>query len=605
MWEVRGGVSTGFGGSADARNQDAAELQRVLIRELHYGILGPSPRETHGSTATLGIDSLDEGSAFSLPKSWTRTAILIRINSLLKGRSAVRPVIVQRMLDLISHDIIPIIPLRGSILASGDLSPLSYIGGAIQGKPSIQVHTTNQTFLHADEAFSRANLDPVTLGAKEGLAVVNGTAISAAAVALAVYDAHTLAVLSQIITAMTVEVLLGTAERFASFFAEVRPHPGQLEVAKNISAFLMDSCMVEANTGADFALRQDRYSMRTAPQWISSIRTDNPLASRHGMLHGGKFQAKAVSSAMEKIKQGNCTLGRILFAQCTEIINPATSRGLPPNLVAEDPGTSFIFKGTDINMAALQAELGFLATPVNHVQTAELGNQSLNSLALIAARYTHTSNEVLGQMAAAHLITLCQALDLRAMRITFFGQFKPDFDQVIVEHLNILARSNEKFRAELWKQLQRSFDDTTSMDHQQRFKSITSTLKSRLVDETSLRGVADPLGHIEAFGDSLAQHLEDAWYKHRDAYIQHGTALPLIGCGSRPMYVFIQERLRIPFLVSDCIRTPSMDHRNSGSRKAPTMGTFTSLLFTSLLYRGIRDGTILEVMLPILQDVQY
>jgi phenylalanine ammonia-lyase len=122
---------------------------------------------------------------------------------------------------------------------------------------------------------------------------------------------------------------------------------------------------------------------------------------------------------MEKARQGLEGIGRMLFSQCTEIINPTTSRGLPPNLVAEDPSISMIFKGTDLAIAALAAELGFLSHPVNHVQTAEMGNQSLNSLALISARYVHTANEVLSQLMATHLVALCQALDLRAMHFYF------------------------------------------------------------------------------------------------------------------------------------------------------------------------------------------
>ena len=112
----------------------------------------------------------------------------------------------------------------------------------------------------------------------------------------------------------------------------------------------------------------------------------------------------------------------MLFTQCTELISPATNRGLPPNLVADEPSESFITKGMDLMVAALQAELGFLANPVgSHLQTAEMGNQALNSLALISARYTLTSLEVLSKLVAAHLFALCQALDLRAMHIQFPG----------------------------------------------------------------------------------------------------------------------------------------------------------------------------------------
>ena len=133
--------------------------------------------------------------------------------------------------------------------------------------------------------------------------------------------------------------------------------------------------------------------------------TDNPLINAQGkMLHGGNFQAKSVTSAMEKTRQACQTIGQMSFAQCTELINPATSRGLPLNLVVDEPSESWMWKGKDIYIAALQSELGYLSNPAgSHVQFAEMGNQSLNSLALISARYTLTAVDVLTQLSAARL----------------------------------------------------------------------------------------------------------------------------------------------------------------------------------------------------------
>ena len=143
--------------------------------------------------------------------------------------------VVERLQDLLRHDIIPMIPLRGSISASGDLSPLSYVGGAIQGKSTIRIISADRG-LTAERALAAYGLEPVRLQAKEGLAIVNGTAISTGAAALALHDAHTLAVLSQVLTAMAVEALTGTAESFHPAFGEARPHPGQ--VSLNISLTL-------------------------------------------------------------------------------------------------------------------------------------------------------------------------------------------------------------------------------------------------------------------------------------------------------------------------------------------------------------------------------
>ncbi|RAL62730.1 hypothetical protein DID88_004573 [Monilinia fructigena] len=261
------GVNTGFGGTADVRTDKPTELQAVLIRALHCGLLPAGPRDHPANPLSETIEphqydmDVDGNTTLNhMPESWVRAAILIRINSLIKGCSAVRPLIVEKMQDLLTHDIIPMIPLRGSISASGGLSPLSYIGGAIQGKASIRIMSRDQPE-YASQAFAKYGLEPVVLEAKEALAIVNGTAVSAASGAIVLHDTHGLALFSQILTAMSVEALRGTS-------------------------------------------------------------------------------------------------------------------------------LSYIFKGIDINIAALTSELGFLSNPVNHVQTAEMGNQSLNSLALISARYT-------------------------------------------------------------------------------------------------------------------------------------------------------------------------------------------------------------------------
>lgn len=271
-----------------------------------------------------------------------------------------------------------------------------------------------------------------------------------------------------------------------------------MESASSIRSFLENSKLTKVNTGGGSSLRQDRYSIRTSSQWIGPIledlvlanqqitiecnsATDNPLITLSGeFLNGGNFQAKAVTSTMEKTRQESEGMGRMLFTQCSEMINPATSRGLPPNIVAEDPSTSFIFKGTDINIASLQAELGFLSAPMNHVQNAEMGNQSLNSLALISARYTDTANEVLSQLIASHLVAVCQALDLRAMHLGFLEQFRPSFSDILRENNAVIEIKNQKadFKKILWAQILQSFDDTVSLDMEKRFQAIGKSLRS-------------------------------------------------------------------------------------------------------------------------------
>ncbi|KAI6451009.1 hypothetical protein MCOR04_011118 [Pyricularia oryzae] len=465
--EIIYGVNTGFGGSADARSDDLDRVQQILISHLTCGIIsdagngGPKSDQSNGHAHNNGhsTQSSDETKAIAplpltdalaatcMPESWARASMLIRLNSLAGGASGIRVELAESLVNLLNKDVVPRIPVRGSISASGDLSALAWIAALMQGKTSATAYSgprdgqgkTARRVTRADVALADAGISPITLHAKEGLAIVNGTAVSAAVAALAAHESLHLAALSQVLTAMSVEALRGTDESFDPFIGRVRQHPGQVDSARNIKAFLAGSKLLKGppTRGDGFTLRQDRYSIRTASQWIGPVLedfglaydqlttelnsvTDNPLidAASDRVLHGGNFQARAVTSAVEKLRQGLQSIGRMLFTQCTEMINPATSWGLPPNLCSDDPNDSFLFKGLDVVVAALTSELGFLANPVgSHVQTAEMGNQAINSLALVSARYTLEAVDVLSQLAAAHLLALCQALDLRAVEI--------------------------------------------------------------------------------------------------------------------------------------------------------------------------------------------
>ncbi|KAH6653165.1 L-Aspartase-like protein [Truncatella angustata] len=468
LGEVIYGVNTGFGGSADTRTGAVDELQQSLFHLLMAGITaggepklqphadvsksvvnGRAHEQTNGHLKINGHKitqalPVTQTSTTTMPESWVRASMLVRLNSLAAGASGVRLRITDGLLQMLNKDIVPLVPLRGSISASGDLQPLSYIGAVLQGKKYASAYCgprdRDRRLVRADVALEEADIEPTSVRPKEGLAIVNGTAVSAGVAALALHESLNLAALSQVLTAMSVEALLGTDESFDPFIARVRPHPGQADSARNILAFLSGSrlaltqAQAQTNVQAAGELRQDRYSVRTASQWVGPVLedfalahaqittelnsvTDNPLidAAADRVLHGGNFQAKAVTSAAEKLRQGLQSLGRMLFSQLTELVNPATNRGLPANLVADDPERSYLFKGTDIMAAALTSELGFLANPVgSHVQTAEMGNQGINSLALVSVRYTLDAVDVLSQLAAAHLVALCQALDLRA-----------------------------------------------------------------------------------------------------------------------------------------------------------------------------------------------
>lgn len=501
------------------------------MRELHYGILaGPRPTVKSVSPNVVGrmndqangtsvqprsrpvyeeaLPLDDPVVATRMSESWVRAAILIRINSLVSGHSGVRQGVVERMADLLEHGIIPRIPLRGSISASGDLSPLSYVGGVLQGKSTLTVwaddpSTRGRRVTTAGQAFAEKSLEPIRSEAKEGLAIVNGTAISCAVGALAIQEAQNLAILSQVLTATSVEALQGSIESVDPLFAAIRPHPGQTESAHNIDQFLSGSQIVAVNDGSEEGiLRQDIYSIRNASQWLgpsledlslahqqvttecNSV-TDNPLIEDEGrMLHGGNFQAEAVTSSIEKTRLALQSIGQMLSTQCTELINPATNRGLPSNLVADEPGESFIFKAVDLMATALQSELGFLSNSAGtYVQPSKVGNQAFNSLALISARYTHTAVDVLSQLAVGHLMALCQALDLRAMHSRFLDDFKKPFHTALKDTFGLSldeADLLDLYRT-LWKYFNKQLGQNMTMDSGKRIQAAINTIQANIL----------------------------------------------------------------------------------------------------------------------------
>ncbi|KAF2018088.1 phenylalanine ammonia-lyase-like protein [Aaosphaeria arxii CBS 175.79] len=634
--EVLYGINTGFGGSANVRSQAVEEIQRGLIRGLHYGVLSGNADFDIESELPPGFTSSKPLSSpietTSMPESWVRGSMLIRLNSLSRGASGVRPVFLERLLQLLNQDIVPRVPLRGSISASGDLSPLSYLGGVLQGKPSVQAwidRDNRRELVSAQEALAFGQIQPIDIRAKEGLALVNGTAASAAVASLAVHEVLCLASVSQVLTAMSVETLCGTEESFDAFFAQVRPHPGQIECANSLRSFLRGSSLVADNNGSqEFSLRQERYSTRTAPQWIGPVLedlvlahsqvsieinsvTDNPLINPSGkLLHGGNFQAKAVTSAMEKARQGCQALGQIMFAQCTEIINPSTNKGLAPNLVVDEPSQSWIWKGTDIYVAALQSELGFLANPVSHVQSAEMGNQSINSLALISGRYTLTAVDTLTQLAAANLVALCQALDLRALDLQFRNTLEPKFKEITRRCIDSCVQTPssgpefEQLINELWAKFADDTYQTTHMDSSVRFLNATDNLQARFLrklpsTQTSLQAVQD-------WGITAARTSSEIYATIRAQYLANPDAKPILGVAARRLYEFVRTTLGVPFFGEEYIREADFANGIEVESPDPKFKFRTMGSMISAVYEAMRNGSLYDVVVQCFEEVdQY
>ncbi|KAI7581121.1 phenylalanine ammonia-lyase, partial [Hortaea werneckii] len=368
--EVVYGINTGFGGSADARSSDFTSVQRGLIQHQNGAILLPADTGRQPDERTDNLTSLK---SHALTRTVVRAAMLARCNSLMRGHSAVRLSVIDSIVALLNHDFVPVIPLRGSISASGDLMPLSYVAGALEGNHDIYLDCrtsgSKREILPASEALRRAGLEPTVMRPKEGLGLMNGTAVSVAAGTLALHETQYLILATQALTAMCTEALRGSADNFHPFISNVRPHSGQREVAENIWRQLKTSKLVVGKDSKWAGLYQDRYALRTASQWIGpqiedlmlstrqldvelNSTTDNPLidADEGIVHHGGNFQAVSVTSAMEKTRLALNMLGKLMFAQSSELINPMLNNILTPNLCFDEPGVSFTFKGVDINM---------------------------------------------------------------------------------------------------------------------------------------------------------------------------------------------------------------------------------------------------------------
>ncbi|NUT51287.1 MAG: aromatic amino acid lyase, partial [Saccharothrix sp.] len=390
------GVTTGFGDSATRQVSaaKAAELQRNLVL---YHLNGTGP-----------IAEPDV----------VRATVLIRANSLARGASAVRPEVVRALLALLRHDVLPLIPERGSLGASGDLVPLCYMAATLIGEGDVRHRGVVRP---AREALAEVGVEPLTLAAKEGLALINGTAFTTAFAALALHDARELAFTAELATAMACEALRGNASHYHPYLSAAKPHPGQAASAAVVRALLRGSRLTtsyedlldrrEPLGDRHFAVQrhsiQDRYSVRCAPHVVGVLRdtvewaarwveveanssTDNPLfAVDEGRVHhGGNFYAGHVGQAADSLKVAVANVADLLDRQLALVVDEKFNAGLTPNLVASRPdddhrqGLHHGFKGMQIACSAITAEaLGLAAPATVFSRSTEAHNQDKVSMA--------------------------------------------------------------------------------------------------------------------------------------------------------------------------------------------------------------------------------
>jgi histidine ammonia-lyase/phenylalanine ammonia-lyase len=424
------GVTTGFGDSCirQIAPEKAGELQRNLIM-YHLNGVGP----------------------ISAPEV-ARATMLIRANCLARGPSAIRPEVVNTLLRHLESDILPLIPERGSLGASGDLVPLCYIAAALLGEGDVLHRGQVRPAL---DALRDENIQPVVLGPKEGLALINGTSFTSAFAALAVADATELAYVTDVATAMTCEALLGNASPFHPFVHDNKPHPGQGASAGLIRGLLDGSELTtsyeeilmrrDGLNGRGFLTLdhriQDKYSVRCAPhvngvlwdslewtqRWVETeinSATDNPLfAWETGELHhGGNVYAGHVGQAMDSLKVAVASVADLLDRQMELVVDEKFNEGLPPNLIAplaaedRESGLHHGFKGMQIACSAIAAEALKHSGPATvFSRSTEAHNQDKVSMGTIAARDARTIIELTRQVTAIHLLTLAQAIEIRGV----------------------------------------------------------------------------------------------------------------------------------------------------------------------------------------------
>jgi len=408
------GVNTGFGTLAEVSiaRSDLRKLQRNLVLSHAAGVGAPLPAEA------------------------VRALMLLRANVLAGGYSGIRESTLDLLVALLERDVIPVVPEKGSVGASGDLAPLAHLALVLIGE--------GEAFFRGEripgrEALRRTGLAPVVLEAKEGLALVNGTQAMEAVGILALLEAERLLRIASVACAMTVEGLKGSHRPFLGAIHRVRGQRGQMDVAAEMRALLHDSEIERSHQGPDCDKVQDPYSLRCAPQVhgaaLDALRfvrealsveanaaTDNPLVFAEGhaqadlpaelVVSGGNFHGQPVSQALDLLAIACAQLQAISERRVEQLVNPSLS-GLPPFL-AENSGLNSGFMIAQVTAAALCAESKVLSHPacVDSIPSSA-GREDHVSMGMTAALKARTVVDNARSGLAIELLVAAQALDLR------------------------------------------------------------------------------------------------------------------------------------------------------------------------------------------------
>jgi histidine ammonia-lyase len=448
------GVTTGFGSLAQVRIDPAQAdaLQAAIVRS-HATAVGPR-----------------------LSREEARAMLLLRAHVLALGHSGVRLEIVERMVEMLNRDLVPVVPEQGSLGASGDLAPLANLALPLLGRGEV---LEGGEAYPAAEVLARAGLAPLELRAKEGLALVNGTQGMLAVGVLALDRAERLVRTSEVVAAMSVEAALGSDGVFDARLVALRPHAGVVASATNLRSLLRGSAIVASHRESEH-LVQDAYSLRCAPHVIGATRevirfaasilqveanavSDNPivLAEDGQVLSGGNFHGQPVATALDALATAVVPLAGIAERRLYRMLDPVRNNGLPAFLVSES-GLNSGFMLAQYTAASLVSECKSLAHPASVDSIgSSAGQEDHVSMGMTAARH---ARDVVGNaevVVALEALAAAQALDLRAPlapaagtaaardaireRVTFLGadrELGPD-----IEAATELVRSGELVRA--------------------------------------------------------------------------------------------------------------------------------------------------------------
>jgi histidine ammonia-lyase len=401
------GVNTGVGLLADVRipRQDLEQLQRNVLRSHACGVGEP------------------------LGRAEVRAMMLIRANVLAKGFSGIRPVVAERLCDLLNRGVTPVVPSRGSVGASGDLAPLAHIALVLIGEGEAEVDGAR---LPGGEALARAGLEPLTLASKEGISLVNGTQAMLAVGCLQLAASEILADTADLVCAMTLDALRGTPRAFDPRIHQTRSFPGQ-QVSASRLARLLEASEIRASHAACRRV-QDAYSLRCAPQVHGAVRdtlaearrvfsielnsaTDNPLVIGDEIFSGGNFHGQPLALTLDYMAIALTALAGISERRIDRLVNPALNEDLPPFL-AGHAGLESGLMMAQVTAAALVGENRVLCHPASPGSITTSGNkEDFVSMGMTAALKLRDVVRNTRTVLAIEALTAARALDcLRPLR---------------------------------------------------------------------------------------------------------------------------------------------------------------------------------------------